>query len=355
MITKILLTTLLSSAVFYSGCDSSNSPFGSNNNSNIDFEKMLTDKNYLGVINHLKGNASKDMEYITLGSAYMGLSGLNINDVISKICESGDDSGHSLMKFTYSAKYDKEKCAVPLSYLNQATNYFMKVIGTRCTTDIDSLTEFEKEVCVYKGLSQTMESVTTLNYIKQQDLNSVVDGVVDKKLKAASCAMEFAFNGSISECSIYKKGQVHFQENDKTYEQITVYTNGAEFEFLLANGKNNTQEVIVTNGYCKVDDYSSRVDSKNDPAYSSSSFHACPINLNEDITKANIDHFTTNEFIVNSFNEGVDAILAGSDNKRLKESVEGFKKEIFDARENKNKSTRIDEEDMIQFLKKQNI
>ena len=118
--------------------------------------------------------------------------------------------------------------------------------------------------------------------------------------------------------------------------------------------KNNTKEVIVTDGYCSLDNYSTRVDDKTSPGYNSS-YHVCPINLNEDVTATNIDHFTTNEFIINSFNEGTNAILKGSDDEVLIETINGFKQEIYDAREGNDKSEVIDEEDMVKYLNKQNM
>ena len=356
MVTKILLSIVIVCAFLYTGCDSSKSQSPSKNYTNINFQTMLEHKNYAGVINLLESKAYKNDEYLALGSAYMGLSGLNISDVINKICASndGESEGSSLMKFTNSVRYDKTKCDVPLSYLNKATGYFMEVIGNKCTSAPETLSNFEREVCVYKGLSQTMEAVTTLNYIKQEGSEATSD-IMNNKLKASSCAMEYAFNGSISECSIYEKGTLFFRENNKHYDQITVYTDGREFEFLLTNGKNGTKEVIVTSGYCTLDNYATRVEDSSAESYNSS-YHACPINLNEDITKANINNFTTNEFIINSFNEGTKAILAGSDDEELKETINGFKQEIYDSREeNTKKSHTIDEEDMIQYLKQQRI
>ena len=237
---------------------------------------MLEEKDFAGVIQKLENNAKTDDDFIALGKAYMGLSGLEIKDVIDKICISSNaEEGTSLITFTNSVKYDKAKCDIPLAYLNKATNYFMKAIGDKCTTDQTSLTEFEKDVCVYKGLSQTMEAVTTLNYIQEENKEQL-----SKKLVASSCAMGFAFNGVSGECSIFNKGDVYFKQSDTHYENIIVYTDGAEFEFLLSEGSHGTKDVVVTDGWCLLDDYSTRVDER-----LTNSYHICPVNINIDYSK----------------------------------------------------------------------
>jgi hypothetical protein len=350
MVTKILLGMMVGCGLLWTGCGSSDSePSSVTPSSNI--QTMLDNKNYAGVITKLESIAKTDDDYLALGFSYMGLSGFDMDEIIHKLYDSNDTNRSPLMNFTDSVRYDKEQCDVPLSYINKATKYFSKMIDDGCSQPSQSLSSFEKEVCVYKGISQTLEAVTTLNYMKE-DTSSMQEGFVDKKLKAASCAMEFAFNGAVSECSIYKKGNIHFKENNKVYEQITVYTNGAEYEFLLTDGR-YTQEVIVTDGYCSLDDYATRVDDKSAIGYDASTYHACPINLNEDITTANIDNFTTKEFMINSFNEGVKSILTRSDDEVLIEIINRFKEEIYNSKDGSDITHIINESDMIKYLKKQ--
>lgn len=355
---KTYIILILLSIFIFQGCQKNDT---NNNTSTItqqdDIDTLLKKEDFKAVIERLEGKAQSDEEYLALGSAYMGLSGLKISDVIQKICDSQNaQEGTSLQSFTNSAKYDKKKCDVPLSYLNKATNYFMNVIKNQCTEDPDSLSQFERDVCVYKGLSQTMEAITTINYIQE-----------DNKLKASSCAMEYALKGKVSECSIYIKGKLSFINNTKTYEDIFVYLDGDEYEFLLAKDQYGAKQVIVTDGYCKVDDYTTKTDDKE--LATNASYHVCPININEDTPQKEIVHPTTNQFIVNAFNQGTSSILTGSDDKVLTDTIEIFKKEIYQAREsfelsleqnttNKKKDIKHDavsEEDILLYLKKQTL
>jgi len=337
MTKKILFFILVIGTFLYTGCDTTQKD-------GVDYNILLEKESFTEVIHQLEDKASKNDEYLALGSAYMGLSGLKISDVINKICKSSEtQEDSSLMAFTQSAKYDKAKCDVPLSYLNKATTYFLQVIGEKCSTDPENLSDFERDVCVYKGLSQTMEAVTTLNYIQE-----------DNKLKASSCAMEYALKGRASECSIYVKGDVEFLKNTKTYEAIFVYADGSEYEYLIEKGQYGSKKVIVTDGYCKIDDCDNRTQEKD--VSSSSLYHVCPVNINEDIKNTQeVIHPNVNQFIVNSFNKGTQAILIGSDNELLTKTIDGFREEIYKAREDESKHEVIDEEDMLLYLKKQNI
>lgn len=337
MIKKILFFVLLLSSFLCTGCNTTQKE-------TLDYNALLEKENFSEVIAQLEDKASKDDEYLALGSAYMGLSGLKISDVINKICKSSEtQEDSSLMAFTQSAKYDKAKCDVPLSYLNKATTYFLQVIGEKCSTDPENLSSFERNVCVYKGLSQTMEAVTTLNYIQE-----------DNKLKASSCAIEYALKGKSSECSIYVKGDIAFLKNKKTYESIFIYADGSEYEYLIEKSQYGAKKVIITDGYCKIDDCDHRTQDKS--VASSSLYHVCPININEAIKNVQeVIHPNVNQFIVNSFNKGTQAILIGSDDELLTKTIDGFREEVYNAREDKNKHNVIDEEDMLLYLKKQKI
>lgn len=336
MVTKTIFFILFSSSFFFSGCDTTKVD-------SKDFNTLLKEEKFSEVIERLEPTASTDDEYLALGAAYMGLSSLKISDVINKICKSSEtQEGSSLMAFTQSAKYDKAKCDVPLSYLNKATTYFLYVIGDKCSTEPESLSLFERDVCVYKGLSQTMEAVTTLNYIQE-----------DNKLKASSCAMEYALKGTVSECSIFVKGDVQFVNNTKTYEAVYVYVDGSEYEYLLEKSQYGLKKLIITDGYCKIDDAENRTEDKD--VASSSAYHVCPVNLNEAVSDTQeVIHPNVNQFIVDSFNKGTEAILIGSDDKLLTKTVDGFRQEIYATRENNEKHELIDEEDMLLYLKQQN-
>jgi len=319
-------------------------------------DSLLKDQNYTGVIEILKDSAATDEEYLALGEAYMGASGLSLSIVIDDILQASDENGSALMNFIdISAQQTKGKQNA-LEYLNKATDYYMLVIGDRCddTNETQTLTEFEQEVCTYKGLAQTVESVTTINYVLGYEKDSQ---------KASSCAMQYAFNKrEESGCEITQLGDITFSESNETYKSIDIMVNDNHFEYLLKyDSVTQVDEVVVTDGYCSTQSFDTRVDEKTDPEYQED-FHVCPVNLvNRDksyITQSLTDglSYTTKEGIVDAFNDGTHSVLVGDiNNTLLKEKIIEFKDEIIQTRQNGDEDDEIKTEDIVTFFQEQNF
>jgi len=168
--------------------------------------------------------------------------------------------------------------------------------------------------------------------------------------------MQYAFNVIVdrAECSVTELNGVRFSQNKKEYDRIAVYSNGEEFEYLLSiNEVSNRREVVITDGFCTLDDFTTRRDISTTNIY-----HVCPIAMRED------DEITATDGLVSSLNEGIATIIAvavGDEHQDLVSSINQFKEEIFDTRESENsdvstenKDLLIDIEDMINYLDNQN-
>jgi len=352
MILKLFFSIFL--IFFLIGCNNSSTKSELNASVEVsmqEIEELLVDQNYSGVIEKLKDIASNNDEYLALADAYMGISGLNISKVIDDICLSSDENGSALMDFIDKTDIATKSCNNPLDYLNKATNYYMLVIGDSCENNQSSLNDFEKKICTYKGLAQTAESVTSINYL--------ISSQEDAK-EASACAMQYAFNGVKNSCEITEDGNLTFTQTKKEYEKIDVVANKTHFEFLLAKNKQTgIREVVITDGYCSLDSFDTRVDSKADPRYKDS-FHVCPVNLTntnktfitQSLTDAEI--YTTKKGIVDSFNFGTHSILVGDiNNSNLKDKIIEFKDEIIQSRNNGDDDKIIKIEDIVSFFNKQ--
>jgi len=321
-----------------------------------EIDHLLSEKKYTEVINKLKDSATSKDEYLALGKAYMGASGLSLSTVIDDILKASDANGSALMDFIDMSAAQTKENNNSLEYLNKATDYYMMVIGDKCddANETSTLTQMEQEVCTYKGLAQTVESVTTINYLLGYEKDSQ---------KASACAMQYAFNKrEESGCEITPKGDLTFIQSNQTYKSIDIVVENNHFEYLLKYDKvTGVDEVVVTDGYCSLESFDPRVDDKIDTRYKES-FHVCPVHLvNHD--KSYITHsltdgisYTTKEGIVNAFNDGTHSILVGDiNNTLLKEKVKEFKNEIIQTRQNGDEDNEIKTEDIVTFFQEQDF
>ncbi len=337
---KILTGILISTPLIFSGCyEIQNSE---NSNSSTTIVKKSDD--FSTSIEKFEGNANSVEEYMLLAAAYMSRSGLSLDEVIQTICNSSTDSNSPFMAFIDSVEFATQGCSTALADVNKATDYHMLVIGDKCENP-SLLNDFEKDVCLYKGLAQTMEVANTINYISNNISNS--DEIIDHRLKASSCAMQYAFNGvTDDDCYVTEVNGVTFSQSDKEYDRIAVYTNSEEFEYLLTQNSNGSREVVVTDGFCTLNDFTSR----DDYSTANEKYYACPITTDE-----NENEITTTESLVNSFNEGTATIIAVGDNhSELVITINLFKKEISSSNGDNSDKDIIDVNDMVNYLNIQN-
>jgi hypothetical protein len=361
MTLRFIAFFMILSLLLFSGCnDSATKSESETPISSV--ETMLSNGDYEEVIETLASSASSFDDYMALAQAYLGMSGFTTDDIIEKINANRD----SLMDFAQAAYEVTKNSDAPLIYLDKATDYYLKIVETKCESAAKygsvELSDFESQVCLFKGLAQTMEVVTVMNCIiedmdEQEEQNN--------KLKASSCAMQYGFNGVADGCSVEEAGDVTFSRSGTTYEKIVVGVNGYEFAHLLIENKTlNTKEVILTDGYCLTDNFSSRVDDLEKVEGDASEYEVCPVNLSgqdevllpvtQDISVMT-QQISINSSLVENLNSGTESIeIGGVDNTTLLESIRSFKEQIFETREYDDGNETISVEDVINFLNEYN-
>lgn len=343
MIKKLLTISLVSATLLLSGCGSD-----SEGEDRLKTQQALDNGEFSKVISNLENSASTDEEYLALAAAYMGRAGLSLADLITVVSDSADSEEDSFGAFVSSVGDATKESKTPLLDLNKATINYENVVGVDGCDEEETLSDLQKDICIFKGLAQTMSAATTISYIAD-DVDAVfseTSNETDTKLDASTCAMQYAINGSTTEgCTIVEHGLVKFA-NTRTYKSIDVIPDGEteSYEYLLTVVDTPAiSSTAVTKGYCTTESFETRVDEKpEDNAY-----HVCPIT--ED---ADSEELTTGAVIADALNNGVDAIGVSADNE-MRDDIDAFKQEVLDA-SGKSAGDIITEEDIINYLNEQN-
>ena len=341
---RLVYSIVVIATLFMTGCSDSEGE------SQLETQQMLDNKNYNGVISKLESGADSESDYMALASAYMGKAGFSTSSLITKLTDSGDSNDDAFVAFIQSATDSSDED--PLKNLKKSSFYYEKIVdNVRCKDDNATLSAFERDICLYTGLSKVSQTAIAISYITDS-VGAFGDdsGNSDNKLTASTCAMQYALDGNTSnissDCNISNEGDVTFA-NGVTYGDINVTVGGKDFEYLItpSNTAVTPRSTVITKGYCTVDSFATRVDDKpND-----SDYHVCPLN-----ETGSDDEITTEKILVDALNNGIDSIgMALSDDAA--ESVEEFKKEVLEAngRENATDQT-ITTADIIKYLEDKN-
>ncbi len=334
MINKLLISSLMTIAIIFSACDGD-----SEGESRLETQVMLDNANYEGVISKLAKSANvSDEENLALGAAYMGRAGLSLSDLVKVVGDSGDED-NAFGAFISSIEKATKESKTPLADLQNATASYDNVVGNKCNDN--NISDSQKDLCIFKGLSQVMSTATTFSYIAD-DIGLVFDNNgTDAKLTASTCAMEYALtqNNSNAECTINILNEnIIFTSSGLSYKEIEVTTNQESFEYLLTS-----TSTVITKGYCSLDDFAPREDNK-----TISTYHVCPVN--ED---ANATELTTGAILADALNNGVDSISGAANDDDMKDDINEFKKEVL-ASSGKSSNETITEQDIVNYLNEQN-
>ena len=347
MIKKLLTISLVSATLLLSGCGSD-----SEGEERLKTQQSLDNGEFEQVIANLESSASSNEDFLALASAYMGRAGLSLADLITVVSDSSKNEDDSFGAFINSISDATKDSKTPLLDLNKATANYEKVVGVDGCKEADSLSDLKKDICIFKGLSQTMGAATTMSYIAD-DISTVFSTdenrsstQTDSKLDASTCAMQYAIDGtSANGCTVTENGTVEFASTNK-YTSINIALDGEteNFEYLLTIvTAPSISSTAVTNGYCTLESFETRVDEK--PA--TDAYHVCPIT--EDSKTKEI---TTGAVMADALNNGIDSIGVAADDD-MKEDIDKFKKEVLDA-SGKSSDATITEEDIVNYLKEQN-
>ena len=313
MLKVIVLALLVSTAAIFTGCGDSEGE------SRLETQQMLDQGNYTGVISKLEGHANSNADYIALGAAYMGKAGFSLADIVSAISSSNEDDD-AFAGFVKSIADESNPHAI--SDLDTSTNYYQKVVLNRCLDTNTSLSDSEKDVCLYIGLAHTTTAAVALDLIAA-DATTFGDGNgTDNKLTASTCAMQYALDGGSDTnvdgaCSVTSDANVTFTTLEKTYAAFSVDVNMTSYYYLMT--ENN--QTVLTEGFCEATDFSTRVDEHNTSAVPS--LYACPINEDKDA-----DDITTAGVLVDVLNEGIGSI-GGAATQDIQGDIDEFKCNIL--------------------------
>jgi hypothetical protein len=341
MIKKILTISFFTASLLLSGCGSD-----SEGEDRLETQQSLDKAEFSKVIANLENSASTDEEYLALAAAYMGRAGLSLADLITVVSDSADSESDSFGAFISSVSDATKDSKTPLLDLNKATLNYEKVTGVDGCNGDKVLSDLQKDICIFKGLAQTMGAATTISYITD-DVGEVFNTdseSSDSKLDASTCAMQYALDGTVPEgCSIVENGNLEFASTN-IYKDIDVTLDGEieSFEYLLTTAT-TISSTAITNGYCTTDSFETRVDEKP----TTGAYHVCPIT--ED---ANTVEITTGSILADALNNGIDSIGVAADDD-MKDDIDEFKTEVLDS-SGKSSDETITEEDIVNYLNEQN-
>lgn len=329
MIKKVLISSLLATALVFIGCGED-----SEGVNRLETQQMLDNGDFTGVISKVEATASSDSDYLALGAAYMGKAGLGLPDLIDIIINS-DNTGDDAF-VTFINNVDTKKSSSALNDLEKSSGYYKMVIETKCKdAEANSsivLTDTQKDVCLYMGLSQTMKAATAIGYLAD-DISALTanNTSTDDRLTASLCAMKYAIDGRSSanvSCGVTDGfSDILFVDSNRTYNPIHVSVSGNTFEFLIT--ENNS--TAITNGFCSVNSFSTRVVLDKNITITTlpaeyTGYNVCPVN--ETKLVVGDSDITTSDVIVTALNEGTNAVgaVASAD---MQQSIDEFKCEVL--------------------------
>lgn len=347
MIKKAFIGSLVVATLLLSGCGDSTSE----GEDALVTQQLLDKGQFSSVIARIEPTASTTEDYLTLAAAYMGKAGFSLSQIIGIVATSATGTGgNEFSSFIDNASNNSTPTA--LNDLDTAVVYYKKVVQDRCLDNNITLGAAEADLCLYVGLANISSTAVVFGYISD-DVTVLSDntGKTDDKLTASTCALEYAFSGSISDpdCSVSEESNITFIQSNRTYSDINITVNNQSFEYLLTqpNANTGTRSIAITNGKCTLESFETRVDDSNATGY-----YACPINESSDVNTTDI---TTDEVLVNALNNGLDSIGA-STSADVQSDIDKFKEEILVAsgRSINDANTTITTQDIINYLDSKN-
>ncbi|MDF1883414.1 hypothetical protein JHD49_05610 [Sulfurimonas sp. SAG-AH-194-C21] len=347
MIKKAYIASLVVGTLLFTGCGD-----GTSEGEDTLVTQQLLDKGqFRSVIARVEPTASTSEDYLTLAAAYMGKAGFSLSKIIGIVATSATATGGSEFS-SFINKASSNSTPTTLNDLEVAVTYYKKVVEDRCIDKKITLGVAESDICLYIGLANVSSTAVTIGYITD-DVSVLIDntGKIDDKLRASTCALEYAFTGVISDPACTPSGEVNvtFTQSNRTYSDMSITVNGKDFGYLLTQNDADTglRSTAITNGKCTLDSFSTRVDETIAVDY-----YACPINESSDVSKSDI---TTDKVLVNALNNGLDAIRASA-SADVQSDIDKFIEEVLveSGRSINDVNTRITTQDIINYLNSKN-
>jgi len=346
---NILVASLFSISLIFNGCGDSEGE------AQLEIQQMLDNADYRGVISKLEGSASSSEDYIALGAAYMGKAGLSLGDIVSAMA-SEDDSNNDDGFGSFVEKISNKSNSTAIVDLGKANINYKEIVGDQCKDENLTLSDSQKDICLYITLANTSRAAVTIDALADDVSKIAEDGSSDEKLTASTCAMQYAFNGTSSDCTITDSDDVNFTMTGRIYTPLVVRVNAdidspkSEYHYLMSDAN----RTVLTKGFCALDSFTPRVDDY------SSSLYACPINEDKDE-----DELTAVGLLTTVLNDGIDSIGGAASSDDITADIDEFKCDILggnydefngcnDANGTVNTSQEISEQQIIDYLNREN-
>ncbi|MFA6193011.1 MAG: hypothetical protein WC665_11760 [Sulfurimonas sp.] len=311
MIKKVLVASLFTASLLLVGCGDSEGE------SRLSAQDMLDNGNYAGVVAKLEGRAVSNADRLSLAAAYMGKAGLGFADLTTVIADSNANGGDGFANFVQSIKTQSSDTA--LADLGKAVDNYKLVVDGACSSPT-AITDSQKDICLFIGLSSSMKAAKTLSYLG--DVTNFGTNTNDNQLTASACAMQYAYNGQqLAGCTITTSSDVTFTDTNRTYTPLKAIVNAQEFEYLMTEplAGTNVRQTALTDGFCKLDAINTVSTAKIVDSY------VCPVNKSAEtaeLTAANV--------LVDILNDGFDSVLAavGGIDSSIATDIEQYRTDI---------------------------
>ncbi len=382
MFKNTILAILIIAAFFIVGCEDSEGESRLQNQQSIDHG------DYDSVIANLESKEYKDDDdYLALGAAYMGSSGLAFSDVIVLMSESSEDSasGDSFSSFIENVGTDDNPEAI-YNLQKARDSYSHVVTPSSCEENAATLSDTQKDVCLFSGLTDSMKAAIVINYLGgDAALREAAHGGDDDHLTASSCALQYAYDGTKErECSyIVDRRTITFGSPDSylplsvvvnadatqnngtgasesesnyipdgvivngnvedgntveydyknAYIPLRVVVNGNSFDYLMTTTR-TIKQIIITDGYC----YANFSECSKD----TTDCFACPLQMKGE------DELLVANLLVDAFNGGFDSVIGAiGNNEDIAQDIIEYRNEIT-----RYQNRDITLEDIIIYLNK---
>ena len=337
----------------------------------IDVQTAIDKGEFDKAISKLEGECSdafnENDRLYNLATAYMGKAGYSVSEIIKMTLDSADTEGDAFASFVDSIV--KNKSDNSLELISKAKKAYLRSIDPNkkavvlmnqyCkNSNVSALNNSRvSNVCFYVGFNQLVLASVTMSYLSDniKDALKAISGTagsVPDDMKATVDALAWAAGKPQPYPNNSNVNATPKTINGISYQHLVVDLNqSGKIYYRLADSAapSSQSATIITNGYCDTNgdktacaDIEKPDGSIDTTKQQASSCYACPVIVDGNAT-------TITEMLVNSLNDGVDSIVALTDDEDIKQSVNDFKNEVTN-----NNGTEITVDDIINYLNADN-
>ncbi|QSZ42959.1 hypothetical protein GJV85_12855 [Sulfurimonas aquatica] len=194
MIKKIVASSLVASALLFSGCGENNAE------DRLSAQQALDKGDFSTTISNLESKSVKTTEdYMLLASAYMGKAGLSFTDTVALVSNANSTNDNKSFA-NYAKEIEKKKNPETLANLQKAISYYEAITGTSVTaapaykaSANPSTTTGDRDL--FLSLAYMTKATVVLSYLG--DVQKLGDTTTDDpNILASACAISYVYSTS---------------------------------------------------------------------------------------------------------------------------------------------------------------